>query len=135
MCHLHVYYVIPLCDYVICCVLITSLHCVLCTHYIITLHRLLCAQVVCHQQLALYCKGHATSFSARVLTVDSIGKCMWWALNEGMHVYFLSLKIKLLCLFVSTSGRVNMVFSGPGGVASNSPQTEKRYDILTYPNI
>ena len=41
------------------------------------LSGLLCSyglyQVVCHQQLALYCKGHATSFSARVLTVDSTG--------------------------------------------------------------
>lgn len=41
------------------------------------LSGLLCSyglyQVVYHQQLALYCKGHATSFSARVLTVDSRG--------------------------------------------------------------
>ena len=38
---------------------------------------------MCHQQLALYCKGHATSFSARVLTVDSTGTCEWWGGGGG----------------------------------------------------
>lgn len=44
------------------------------------LSGLLCSyglyQVVCHDQLLLYCRGNATSFSARVMATDNSGKCM-----------------------------------------------------------
>ena len=31
---------------------------------------------MCHDQLLLYCRGNATSFSARVMATDNSGKCM-----------------------------------------------------------
>ena len=44
------------------------------------LSGLLCSyglyQVVCHEQLVLYCRGNTASFSARVMATDTTGKCM-----------------------------------------------------------